>query len=241
MIAQSKEWTERSMPTTVKRDFVPTRNADFYTWEGNLCDMTSTNKTAWHVADTAATALLAQQVIYEPLFEAIANKGNRTSGDVLAHKEGRATYEKYLRAFVKEHLEFNSNITDDERRQLGLNVRKARSPKSAITIAPIVGLKSMVGGEIDVVCRVEHDQTRGSMHPDATAVECKYVAIPVGDMPPDDPDATMKTESSKKAHFIIKAGPKNVGLRFYGFFRWANESNKANSGPWGNAQSVIIA
>jgi hypothetical protein len=64
---------------------------------------------------------------------------------------------------------------------------------------------------------------------------------PIGEMPPESWDDCPKTQVSKKAQFIIPCGAKGIGQRFYGFFRWANISKPANSGPWTNVQTVVIA
>jgi hypothetical protein len=80
------------------------------------------------------------------------------------------------------------------------------------------------------------------MHPLADEVECKYIFVPTGEMPPEDPETCPKTQGSKKARFTISCGVKNAGQSFYGFFRWANKSNPQNSGPWTTKpQGVVIA
>ena len=96
---------------------------------------------------------------------------------------------------------------------------------------------------IEFWARVTTDQTRPSMHPLADAVECKYLIVPKGEMPPEDPDASgIKTVVSKKARFIISCGVKNAGDTFYGFFRWVNLTTPANSGDWTTKpKGVVIA
>jgi hypothetical protein len=115
------------------------------------------------------------------------------------------------------------------------------SPKPKINDIPVVGLEPKGGGSIDVRCRTETDQTRDSMHRDADVIECRYVMIQVKGAPPIDPDQCSQIKTSTRAHFFIQCGVKNAGQSFYGFFRWANLTNPANSGPWSNAQTVVIA
>jgi hypothetical protein len=65
--------------------------------------------------------------------------------------------------------------------------------------------------------------------------------VAIGEMPPEKPTACPEDLTSKKAKYTIRTGSENAGKRFYGFFRWVNQSNPANNGPWSDAITVIIA
>lgn len=134
------------------------------------------------------------------------------------------------------------DMTNGQRATLKLTVLDTElTPRPAITTVPVVGFKILRGGILETSVRVEQDQTRPSMHVAADAVEVRYILVPVGEMPPEKPSACPETLASKKAQFKIQAGIENAGKRFYGFFRWVNQSNPANSGPWSDPQPVIIA
>jgi hypothetical protein len=134
------------------------------------------------------------------------------------------------------------DMTDGQRATLKLTVPDTElTPRPPISTVPIVGFKNLRGGILEVWVRVEEDQTRPSMHDAADAVEVRYILVPVGEMPPEKPGSCPETQNSKKAQFKINAGIENAGKRFYGFFRWVNQSNPANSGPWSDAQTVVIS
>ena len=226
----------------IQKRYIPLRDDDFFNFQGNLVNIVVANKVAWGIPDAAVTALSDRRVEFEPLYHKSQDKGNRTSGDVFRHRSSRKLYEKEIRVFAKSYLMFNPLVPDEKKLAMGLTIRDIEpTPRGKITGIPMVGLKVIGGGDIEVRCRLEKDQTRPSMHPLADAIECKYILIPKGEMPPKGQEDAKKTQVSKKARFTISLGDEQAGQRFYGFFRWVNLTNPANSGPWGNAQTVVIA
>jgi hypothetical protein len=222
--------------------YIPQKDDDFFTFQGNLVNIVVANKTVWGIPDPAVNALVDHRSAYEPLYYKSQNKQSRTSVDVLAHRQTRESYEKDIRVFAKAYLMFNPLVSDVERTRMALTIPdREPSPRPKINDIPVVGLEPKGGGSIDVRCRTETDQTRDSMHPAADVIECRYVFVPVGEMPPKGPDQCTEVMTSTKAHFIIQAGMGNVGKRLYGFFRWANQTNPQNNGPWTNDQTVVIA
>ena len=225
------------------KDWIPTGADNFYNKQRAYLDRVVANKVAWGIPDAAIAPLLALQAEYEPLYWKVQDKKARTGGDVVAHKDCRKRYSVAWRAFHKERVAGNRSIPKSE---LAILVGKERdtepTPRGKIATFPIIGLKAMGGAEIEVRAQVTTDQTRFSMHPLADEVECKYIFVPAGEIPPEDPDTCPKTQGSKKARFIISCGVKNAGQSFYGFFRWANKSNPQNSGPWTTKPlGVVIA
>jgi hypothetical protein len=227
---------------TIKKRYIPLRDDDFFNWQGNFVNLVVTNAVDWNIPPDEVTALTTRRAEFEPLYTTAQNKTTRNRADVLAFRQSRQTYEKEIRAFVKAYLLYSPSVSDEERRQLALTVRDTEpTPRGKITSFPIIGLKGIGGGDIEVRCRVTTDQTRFSMHSLADAVECKYILVPKGEMPPESQKDAKTTVVSKKARFIISCGDEQAGESFWGFFRWVNLTNPANSGPWTKAQKVVIA
>lgn len=225
--------------------FIPRKDDDFFNFQGNLVNKVVANKTAWGIPDAAVEILVNHRTIYEPLYHKSQEKRSRTSGDVFRHREERKAYEKDIRAFVNSHIRFNGLISDSQRVSLGVPPRDTEpSPKPKINDIPFVGLTPLGGGSIKVTCKRETDQDRPSMHNYADVIECRYTMVPIqpGVRKPWPNLADCKEViTSTKAHFIIQCGDKNAGQSFYGFFRWANLTNPANSSLWSNTQTVVIA
>jgi len=223
-------------------DWIPKRDDDIFNKQRAYFERIVANKVAWGIPDGAIAPLLTLQAEYEPLYWKIQDKKNRTGGDVAAYRDCKKRYIKAWRAFHKERVVNNSLIpVADKVILVGKERDTEPTPRGKITTDPVIGLKPTSGGDIEVAVRVDKDQTRSSMHTLADAVECRYTLMPVGEVPPDDPEALGKTQTSKKARFIIHCGAKNVGNRLHGFFRWVNLTRPDNNGPWSDVQTVVIA
>ncbi|MFA5794032.1 MAG: hypothetical protein WC980_03055 [Candidatus Brocadiia bacterium] len=223
-------------------DWIPNRDDDFFSLQSNLVKKAEANKTAWGIPDSAINPLVARRAEYEPRYHKSQDKNTRTSVDVMAHRESRRLYEKEIRVFTKAYLMFNPLVSPTNKISMGLTVPDTEpSPRPQISGIPMVGLRPLGGSSIEATCIRDTDRDRPSIHPDADGVECRFIFSPVGEKPPKSWEDCPRTQVSKKARFIIKCGMKNVGQRFYGFFRWANLTNPDNSGPWSNAQGAVIA
>jgi hypothetical protein len=225
-----------------KVDWIPRRYDDFFNKQRVYLDRVVANKVAWGISNAAITPLLTLQAEYEPLYWKVQDKKARTGGDVVAHRDCHKRYAAAWRAFHKEWVAGNRSIPKSE---LAILVGKERdtepSPHPAITDIPIVALRVIGGGDIDVRCKALKDQTRPSMHPAANLIDYRYVLLEIGDIPPADPEDYQKRDVSSRAKFIIRVGAKNEGKRFYAVARWVNTTKPKQEGPWTEAVSVVIA
>jgi len=223
-------------------DYLPASDADFDIFQDNFMKKVEPKLEDWEIPEAKFTALQVLQTAWNSAWALAKDKDTRSRGDVRAKIVARKGYEAGLRRFVKTWIAFNDKLTDADIESLGLKVRDIEpTPKPKITTFPIIGLKSMGGSDIEVRCRLTTDETRCSKPRAADAIECRFIIVPIGEVPPDNWDDCPKTQVFKKALFIINCGAKGIGQRFYGFFRWANISKPANSGPWTNAINVVIA
>lgn len=222
--------------------YIPRKDDDFFNFQGILVDKVSVKKAVWGIPDSAVDALVARRAEYEPRYHKSQAKGDRTSADVDRHRQCRKLYEKEIRTFINSYIRFNGKMTDTDRLTVGMPERDTEpSPRPAISDIPMVFLEPLGGGTIRITCKRETDQDRPSIHRDADGIECRYIFVPKGEKPPASSKDVQNVQVSKKARFYIDCGDKNSGHSFYGFFRWVNLTNPANSGPWSNARSVVIA
>jgi hypothetical protein len=223
----------------ISKDYIPSGNDEFNIWQKNLISTTSPKVAAWGILAADFDAVKAERDIFIPLYDKISNKGSRTPSDIEAYNTERVKYEKMLRQFVGQWLSNNSQVTDAERVTLAITVKEgSRTPRPAITTSPSIKLKALEGGRIKLTCRVESDSSRASMHPDADAVEVRYIvgtATPA--TPADCPNMTIKS----KATFTLNMNLADAGKKLYCFTRWINTSDETKSGPWNTVSSVVIS
>lgn len=223
------------------KDYIPAKNSLFNDFQQNMVTRVTANATTWGIASGKVTDLTAAQGIYQPLYNAINNPNTRTKAATTAHTAGRKVYEKYLRDFVKENLVFNSSIPIEGKEALRINpgVPHAGS-RPAITTKPVLMLQALAGAFVKFTCRVEGDESRPSLHPDANGVEIKVsVGAPPSDPPKIDTDFQY-TLFSSKATFKKDADPTQIGKRVYAIARWKNNTDDAKSGPWCPVQNVML-
>ncbi len=224
------------------RDWIPTRDDDIFNKQGAYVDRVDTNKVAWGIPADAVDVLKDLRAEYEPLYHKIQDKKNRTSADIAAYRDCLKRYKKAWRAFNKEWVVGNSHIPKaDKVILIGKEYDTEPTPRGKIDVIPYVNLKAIGGGDVQVRCRTEKDQTRTSLPRLADGIECRYILVPKGEMPPEGQKDAKKSLVSKKARFTISLGDEQAGESFYGFFRWVNLTNPANSGPWSPALKVVIS
>jgi hypothetical protein len=221
----------------------PRLNDDnFFNAQANYVDTVVANKVAWGIPNSAVNPLVARRAEYEPLYYKCQDKNTRTRTDVVAHRRCRKVYENELRTFHNERIGPSTSIPVEEKLKLGGREKDIEpTPRGKIAVIPYVNLKAIGGGDVEVRCRTEKDQTRCSKLRLADGIECRYILVPKGEMPPEGQKDARKSVVSRKARFTISLGDEQAGERFYGFFRWVNLTTSANSGPWSPALTVVIA
>jgi len=133
----------------------------------------------------------------------------------------------------------NPAITEDD--YAAFNIKKRDTKPTArpqILTEPYPKLKPMGGGKVKVVVRVEDDESRPSMQPDANSIQVKYT---IGTTPPANEEEAEIARSYKRATRIFSLGQANAGQWMYAFFRWQNETDESKSGPWSTIVETVIA
>ena len=237
------------MPAKRGSDWIPNQDAEFFTKQRSYVDRVDANKAVWGIPDADIQALKDLREEYEPLYKRVCIRQNRTSAQVSAHRACRKRYEKAWRAFHKQWVLNNRRIPiSDLLTLVGREPDTKPTPKPKINEVPVVELIPIGGGWIKVTCRRETDEDRPSMHNDADVIECRYTFLPVHIKPVEGkkfyfptPEECQYVQNSTRARFIIKCASEGVGQKFYGYFRWVNQRNPANSGQWSDGLTVVIA
>jgi len=132
-----------------------------------------------------------------------------------------------------------SALTNDDRSTLLIPKRDTKpTDRSKITIRPTLKLIVMGGASFTVENRVDKDQTRPSMNPDADYVEMAYI---IGTTPPASVSETNKVKVLSKAREVISFDPANAGKTLYCYTRYVNKTDDSKSGPYTRLHSAIIS
>jgi hypothetical protein len=222
-----------------KKDYIPGPDKDFDIFQANLSTMVAANAAAWNIPTKALEEIAPYAIRWNNAWAIAKNTGTRSHDEIVEKDLARKDYEAVMRPFVREFLASNSAVTDQQRAAMGLTIPSdTHSPRPKIETVPSVILKAVGGGAIRVECRVEHDSSRASMHPDADVVEISYK---IGEPAPANPSETNQIKNSTRGSFIMELGAENAGKHLFCFARWVNESNNSKSGLWSNMFSVHLS
>lgn len=171
------------------------------------------------------------------IFPKSQNPDLRTTAITNQKNTIRENIETELRKLYSDIPE--TKIIEDDRETLNLHRRDATpSARPAITTAPEITIQALSGGQVRIVCRVDSDSTRPSMHPDANDVEIRYQ---VGGTAPVSPTGLPNALVSSKSKFMLHLNVADAGKRVYMYLRWINSSDDSKSGPCTRLLSAIIS
>lgn len=240
----------------MSRDYIPSSNSDFNTFQEDLNTEVTPNAAAWNIPAAEVTALNNWSVGYQLVYKPITNARTRTREQLIAHDEYRKDYVAFLRPFVQGFLANNILIPISQRAAMGLNPRglKPRSKRPQIETAPIPTLKAMGGGMVQFSFKVEDSNIKRGRHPESNGVEVYYrleaqykEPAPVNDVlveeavPAPKASVDYKQRFSTRAQYLEELGKDAIGQRLTVYARWVNTSDPEKNGPFSATTSTVIS
>lgn len=216
----------------------PTRDAEFNTYFGTALSYLTANNARLQVAAADLTELGAIKTDWDVKFPLTQSSNTTTTTLVEEKNELRDDAEDLLRKIYGDIPQ--SLLTPADRNTLNLKERKPGSPRPAIITEPILIPETLPGAFVKFVCRVENDESRPSIHPDADGVEIKVSIDAAPPTPPNPNQDFQYTFFSSKASFKQATDPSLAGKRLYAIARWKNNTDDTKSGPWCRVQSVML-
>jgi hypothetical protein len=166
----------------------------------------------------------ALNIVWTGAYERATNPLTRTKANVAAKNAARAAIVA-MSADLARIIDGTPTVTDAQKIELGLNVRKAPVPVPAPTEAPAVDLGSVVNRTVNVHI---HDSAASSKRGKPAGAVAAWVYTYVGQNYPTDPAAWTFERSTTKAKFQITfpdtvAGGQSVWIRA----AWINAKQEA--------------
>jgi hypothetical protein len=165
-----------------------------------------------------------------------AEDPNRGKADVKEKNVARAALEKAVRQFVREHLAFNSDISDEERERVGLPIRKSgRTPSPIAKDSPDCDVDTSVIGHITILFF-----ERGSKHKKGKpeGQHGSEIAWIVSDTPPARWEDLIHSTIDTNSPFTLVFENDQRGKTIYFALRW--ENTRGEKGPWSSILNAII-
>lgn len=167
-----------------------------------------------------------------------------TSSDTTATKplrKDRDELKKDLSGLIRRVYDdiIESALTNNDRTTLLIPKRDTKpSERPAITDRPTLKLVVKGGASFVVENRVDKDQTRPSMHPDADFIELAYI---IQETPPADVSETNKVKVLSKAREVLTLAPATAGNKIHCYSRWVNKTDDAKSSPYTRIHTAVIS
>jgi hypothetical protein len=111
-------------------DYIPQADRKFLVWVKNLFAQVEANAQPWNLNPNSWKHIDPPMIQAYDTALAKAEDPNRGVADTLEKNETRDTLKTETRKYVNEHLKYNSLISDEERKHMGLPVRD-RKPTPA--------------------------------------------------------------------------------------------------------------
>ncbi|MDR1340601.1 MAG: hypothetical protein LBK58_11200 [Prevotellaceae bacterium] len=217
------------------KDYIPRNDGNFLTWDKNLFTRVRTNAPRWNLSPTSWLHIDPPMITaYEDAY-AKAQDPNSGMADTLEKNITRDILKKATRIYVKEFLEYNSLITDEERLQMGLPVHDPKpSPAKDPHTYPVLTTKLLAPGVIEIHA-VDSESGRKAKPAGVHGFEVKMVIL---DVPATEweqlTDSQFFTKTPGRISFTGKQRGKMLSLAG----RW--ENTRGVKGPWSEIITVII-
>jgi hypothetical protein len=222
-------------------DFIPTAEAQFYTWQGNLLSYISSRAAAYGITEAEWTALSALQTDYQTKYAIATTAATRTAATVLAKNQAHDAFVKAIRLILKVHITYNPAVSDDDRKNMVLPVHKTtRTPVPPPTDAVALLLRQLTGNRVEVnFSRVSIDIADKEGHEakpfGVRGVELRWAILPE---PPKSHADLVHSEFDTRSPYIFQFDLPDAGKTLYICARWENTTGQ--KGPWNEIKSIII-
>ncbi|MDR0769141.1 MAG: hypothetical protein LBE71_04475 [Dysgonamonadaceae bacterium] len=220
------------MSTSV--DYIPRNDSAFLNWVKFLIAFVKTNAEQWQIPATSWTNVDYKIWDFTVALEKMQNP-NHGKADTEQKNHARGVLEPLIRQYVKEYLEYNHLISDDDRERMGLPVHdKKPTPVPTPTTTVEMDAKAASPGVIKIAYQDSASGKKAKPH-GVHGAEFNWAIL---DHVPTDWTELIHSSFSTHSPAVLSFEGHQRGQTFYFASRW--ENTRGEKGPWSEIQSVII-
>jgi hypothetical protein len=186
--------------------------------------------------ESVYTELVALRDTFAQKLTIADTPATRTKLTVQAKDTARTALEKRIRLVIKEYINFNHMVSDEDRDGLGLPIYKdTRTPAPVATKAPDFDVDTSVIGHVGIsFYEKEGDHKRGK----PPGQHCVEIASAILDTPPTRWDQLIYSAVDTHSPYTFSFENDQRGKTLYFALRW--ENTRGEKGPWSEIHSAII-
>jgi hypothetical protein len=217
-------------------DYIPRNDAGLLAWSGQLSTKVSATPTAFGLSAPLATSLATKQAAYATALAASTNPATRGKSTIFAKDTARRDLVAFVRVVARQ-IQGTSTVTDQQRVDLGLPVRKVvPTPVPPPAISPGIRVRSVNGRVVRLQVFDPANPTRRAR---PAGVRGATVLSYVGAVPPENP-ADWRFEGSISKNLFDVAFPVSVAPGAKVFFTAFYFNPRSESGPACEAVSTHL-
>ncbi|MDR2792712.1 MAG: hypothetical protein LBB61_03465 [Treponema sp.] len=215
-------------------NYIPTREAEFIEWSGNLIAVSKENMTEWELPQAQLTDLETSHIEVKALYEKCQTPMH-TKPDVQEKNEKLAALIKKERTFVRNHLQNNDLMTNKGREALRIPIYDQKpTPHPAPSAIPEVEIGSPYPRVLRIKFRAVN-AARWGKPANVHGLECLWV---IAETPPKEIEELLHSSFATRSPLELVFNESERGKRVYFAVRW--ESGTVKKGPWSEIFSGII-
>jgi hypothetical protein len=215
-------------------DYIPRQYLEFHKWINILISFISieANLTRWGISANPER-LTAALKDFNTKYQLEKTQKKQSPAAVIGRQDARNTLESLTKTFLKAYIIYNPDVTDEDRRNMGLPVNKV-GPTSTVTITSvpeaIVKTSSPATIEIDF-------RSAGTKSKPNGVYGCEICGI-ISEIPIHNWAQLLSSYFSTHPPLKINFSGKDRGKCFYFALRWENK--RREKGAWSEIYSAII-
>jgi hypothetical protein len=218
----------------MSNDYIPESDRKFLVWVKNLFINVVLHATEWNLNPAGWSAIDPPMIMAYENALTKAEDPNRGKADVRAKNEARDALKKATRKYVKEHLEYNSAITNEDR-GMGLPVHDTQPTRVRIPdTLPLPTVKYASAGALEFHV-IDSASGRKAKPAGVQGFEMSWV---ISDTPPADWSQLAHSSFCTRTPLRLSFSGNERGKTLFFATRW--ENTRGEKGPWSEIMSVII-
>ncbi|MDR1561476.1 MAG: hypothetical protein LBS54_00105 [Dysgonamonadaceae bacterium] len=223
-----------------KKYYLPAKYADLLAWLKNFIDCIAANRERFGVPEDVFDDLRNKSSAFQ-LAQDKAEQHNAGPVDRLVRKEAADVVKKAARDVVNRYLKYNPDVTDADKRKLGITIPDdTKTPVEVPKTHPVFVLKLYDFMRIsiqfhDQILTESDDKTPKARPYGVNGAVVKFATL---EQPPKDHTGLGQSDLATRSPHILSFDAEDRGKTAYIAMAWQNE--KGEKGPWTLVQSIIV-
>jgi hypothetical protein len=217
-------------------DYLPEQDRSFLQWVINFLSYLFPSLARFNFPNDKYQELVALRNDFSEKLDIAEAPATRTKLTVQAKNTSRAALKKAVRQNVKEHLTYNSAVTDEDREGLGIPIHKSSHTPSPVAITyPDFDIDSGTIRRL-IIHFFDQGQKKSKAKPAGQhGAEIRWV---ISETPVVDVAELVHSSFDTRTPFTLEFQGHERGKTVYFCLCW--ENTRGEKGPWSEIQSAII-